>query len=99
MKSHVKKTLFFQVSFFDSSPVFLSSKYGDTGNTALHVACKYSTFNIVLYLLEQNAPLNVQNSAGYTPLFLAAESGRKEISQVSHNEIFGSVILRLLSYV
>ncbi|XP_066933260.1 uncharacterized protein [Clytia hemisphaerica] len=70
------------VSFFDSDPVFLGSKYGDTGNTALHVACKYSTFNIVLYLLQQNAPLNVQNRAGYTPLFLAAECGRKEISQL-----------------
>ena len=44
-----------QIKFYDHAPEFIDSKDMWTGNTGLHLAVKYSHFNIALYLLEQGA--------------------------------------------
>lgn len=66
------------VSFFQSEPSFVSGSYGNTKTTPLHLACKNSNFDIVLYLLEQNADVDKQNTLGNTPLHIAIENGQQK---------------------
>ncbi|XP_063684870.1 uncharacterized protein LOC134819039 [Bolinopsis microptera] len=61
------------IKFYDHAPEFIDSKDIWTGNTGLHLAVKYSHFNIVLYLLEQGAKVELPNQKGKTPFFIAAE--------------------------
>ena len=43
----------------------------DTGNTLLHYAANFGFYNVIRTLIEKfNADLNIQNNAGYSPLFL-----------------------------
>ena len=43
----------------------------DTGNTLLHYAANFGFYNVIRTLIEKfDADLNIQNKAGYSPLFL-----------------------------
>lgn len=46
-----------------------------TGFTPLHIACHYGQLNMVRYLLEKGADVDVQTSSGYTALHHAAQQG------------------------
>lgn len=61
---------------------FINGSHGDSKSTPLHVACNSGNFQIVLYLLEENAPLNVTNIFGNTPFFIAVINGYKDICKV-----------------
>ena len=41
------------------------------GRTPLHWACTSGTLEIVRYLLDQNAEVDVRDSSGWTPLHIA----------------------------
>ena len=63
------------ISFFQAEPSFVSGVHGNAKTTALHLACRLAKFDLVLYLLEQNADINIQNCFGNTPLHVAIENG------------------------
>ncbi|AIE75326.1 MULTISPECIES: ankyrin repeat domain-containing protein [unclassified Synechocystis] len=52
---------------------------GDTGDTALHIACLEGYEKMVQILLAHQAPLDVVNQAGDTPLILAIAQGQLAI--------------------
>ncbi|KAL9965899.1 hypothetical protein ACROYT_G029757 [Oculina patagonica] len=70
------------VAFFYSDKNFIKSKEHGSGNTALHMACRHGHFDIVLYLLENGADIDMWNNHHNTPFFLATESLQKEICQL-----------------
>jgi hypothetical protein len=43
--------------------------------TLLHLACKFSTENIVKYMLENGGDVNIQDDIGRTPLMIATRRG------------------------
>lgn len=49
------------------------------GNTALHYAARYSSVEITKLLLEAKADPSIPNQYGYTPIHIAATTGRSEI--------------------
>lgn len=49
------------------------------GNTALHLAVKYEHLDMVEYLCEKGASLNIKNDSGSTPLHCAAFTGNTAI--------------------
>lgn len=51
----------------------LEWKQGDESSTALHEAARRGYYEIVEYLLDKGAKVNVPTSTGKTALFLAAE--------------------------
>ncbi|KAK2566816.1 Poly [ADP-ribose] polymerase tankyrase-2 [Acropora cervicornis] len=69
------------VAFFNSDKDFIKSKEHGSGNTALHMACRHGHFDIVLFLLENGADIDMFNNHNNTPFFLATESLQKEICQ------------------
>lgn len=46
-----------------------------TGFTPLHVASHYGQLNMVRFLLDKGAAVDVQTSSGYTALHQAAQQG------------------------
>lgn len=70
------------VAFFNSDKDFIKSKEHGSGNTALHMACRHGHFDIVLFLLENGADIDMFNNHNNTPFFLATESLQKEICQL-----------------
>ena len=43
----------------------------ENGNTLLHYAANFGFYNVIRTLIEKfNADLNIQNKAGYSPIFL-----------------------------
>ncbi|RMX55734.1 hypothetical protein pdam_00015503 [Pocillopora damicornis] len=70
------------VAFFNADKDFIKSKEHGSGNTALHMACRHGHFDIVLYLLENGADIDMFNNHHNTPFFLATESLQKEICQL-----------------
>ena len=55
-----------QIKFYDHAPEFIDSKDVWTGNTGLHLAVKYSHFNITLYLLGQGAQVSFYREVEHT---------------------------------
>ena len=54
-----------------------------SGETALHIACKYNSPEIVACLLAHGANSEVvENKLGWTPLFIAAAKGYNEVLQI-----------------
>lgn len=70
------------VAFFNADKDFIKSKEHGSGNSALHMACRHGHFDIVLYLLENGADIDMFNNHNNTPFFLATESLHKEICQL-----------------
>ncbi|KAJ7381795.1 hypothetical protein OS493_038976 [Desmophyllum pertusum] len=62
------------VAFFNADNSFIKSKEHGSGNTALHMACRHGHFDIVLYLLENGADIDMSNNHHNTPFSLATES-------------------------
>ncbi len=60
----------------------INTKINDLGWTALHAAVRFGRNDIVKFLVDQNADLNVQDNAGQTPLLVAVESG--QLNTVTH---------------
>ncbi|KAF4624900.1 hypothetical protein G7Y89_g13267 [Cudoniella acicularis] len=48
-------------------------------NTALHIAASFNLLRVAKVLIEFDAPINVQNSWGYTPLHQAVYQNSKEM--------------------
>lgn len=48
------------------------------GNTLLHIAAASPNVEILRELLSRGASVHIRNHAGHTPLFLAADAGRKD---------------------
>jgi ankyrin repeat protein len=46
---------------------------------ALHTAARHGYLEIVQYLIEHGADVNLLSSSNYTPLYCAAESGELEV--------------------
>jgi ankyrin repeat protein len=57
------------------------------GNTPLHFAVGLSLEKVKL-LLQRGADPTIKNKAGFTPLFLAAKSGHKDIFEELHNFMY-----------
>jgi ankyrin repeat protein len=55
------------------------------GYTPLMVAAERGSAEVVTYLIEEGAQIDVQNPKGMTPLMLAAKSGRNEIVKILLN--------------
>ena len=43
------------------------------GNTALHIAVLANKMEVVKFLIENGARVNVQSELGFTPLYMAAQ--------------------------
>ncbi|CAF1052114.1 unnamed protein product [Rotaria sordida] len=52
-----------------------------TGQTALFMATLKDRINIVKFLIEKGAQVNIQNRYGVSPLLLCSESGNRELVQ------------------
>lgn len=78
---------------FDNIPLY---KYADMkkGNSVLHIAVENRSIDILRYLLKTHkVNVNVQNSSGQTPLYLAkAVAGSDDIVDIllQHNAIIGT---------
>ncbi|KAF4519567.1 hypothetical protein B566_EDAN004774 [Ephemera danica] len=54
-------------------------RLNDNGDTALHLAAKKGKIDMVKYLLECGADVNVEDKADVTPLHLAARDGKTDV--------------------
>jgi ankyrin repeat protein len=68
----------------------INNKGEPYGHTALHVASYYGYADIVTYLCEQGADVNVQANDGTTPLIFAAQNNYPNIIQTLLN--FGAKV-------
>ena len=60
------------------------NQYDESGETPLHIACKYSFVAIARLLLEYRANPCAKNKVGVTPLHYSAENGNLgKISAIS----------------
>lgn len=55
----------------ENGDIDVDEKRPSDGNTALHIACAKGHQELVQFLLDEGADVNVQNSVGETPLHLA----------------------------
>jgi ankyrin repeat protein len=56
-----------------TNPKLVNAKYGSAGNTPLHHAVmNNSNLEVIMYLIENGADVNVKNDGGVTPLYAAA---------------------------
>ena len=62
--------------------VILPAKQEIGGTTALHLAAKLGYKDIVRVLLQHKASVNVADSNGCTPLYLAASNGNYEVARM-----------------
>ena len=60
------------VSLLEQSPEIINAPGDDEGGTALHIGAWKDRCNIVGLLLDRGANLNLQDTAGFTPLLHAA---------------------------
>jgi hypothetical protein len=52
------------------------------GRTAAHIAAEYGKFQILVYIIEQQANINALDNSGIPPLFLAMKEGHLEIVEL-----------------
>ncbi|XP_067933694.1 uncharacterized protein [Watersipora subatra] len=70
------------ITFFKTQLSFINAKETNTGNTALHYACKNGCYSIALYLLENGANINALNGYRQSPLFSAVEGMQRKICRL-----------------
>ncbi|CAF0731036.1 unnamed protein product [Didymodactylos carnosus] len=63
-------------------PNFINMQDSNTGNTALHIACRYNQATVGQYCLDNGADVDSINKDGNTPLFLAAEAMSKQCAKL-----------------
>ena len=59
----------------------------DKGNTLLHYACKYDSFDIVQYLLDRGCNPNIVNGNGESPLHIACRSSLNVIKLLTNCDV------------
>uniref|UniRef100_A0A7S4TAY0 SEC7 domain-containing protein n=1 Tax=Alexandrium monilatum TaxID=311494 RepID=A0A7S4TAY0_9DINO len=52
------------------------------GTTMLHAACRCGTYSVVLELAKHDPPLDLPDSAGWTPLHISAVMGRRDVTML-----------------
>ncbi|XP_065832832.1 uncharacterized protein [Oscarella lobularis] len=70
------------VVFFQCAKSFLHSREQASGNCALHLASRHGHLEIVQYLLECGADIDLRNHFGSSALFLAVESLHRPVCQL-----------------
>jgi len=72
------------ISDFIYQGASLHNQTDRTGETALHLAARYSRSDAAKRLLEASADANIQDNMGRTPLHAAVSADAQGVFQVSH---------------
>lgn len=64
-----------------TTPELLNQKIAEDGSTALHFAAYYNQLDIIKYLIENGADVNITDSKGQTPFDLAASQNLPEVTE------------------
>ena len=85
------RTLLHYASLYDNEPVaellvqkgaLLNAIGGEYNDTPLHIALRYGHLILAVYLIKNNAPLNIQDKYGETPLDIAKRLDYTNIVQL-----------------
>src|SRR5579871_770284 len=70
-------------SFENQTPeqrkAYFVSKDKNYGNTPMHEASAKGNVNELRQMIQWNAPINVKNNYGHTPIFMAADQNHPEL--------------------
>lgn len=62
----------------------VKAQTGETGDTAMHIACRNRNVEIVKLLVEHGANANARNAHGRTPLHEVAEVGDEALLRIMY---------------
>lgn len=66
------------VKFFSKAGPALINQQNIGGATALHLACRDSSFEVIKILIDNGADVNIADNEGWTPLMRASLAAKKE---------------------
>lgn len=74
--------LLFENALISNKPLNINYQSLKNGSTPLHIAVLYGHFDVVKYLLEKNANVNIKDEQGYSPLVFALVKAEERIIQM-----------------